>query len=320
MQAWYRGAPWLWLLWPLSLLFGLVSGLRRCLFRHGLKAAYRAPVPVMVVGNLTVGGNGKTPMVIWLVEWLRKQGYNPGVISRGYGGNSDHYPLVLSNTTRAEQAGDEPVLIFKRTGCPVVVGPKRAEAAATLAGLGADIIISDDGLQHYALARDIELVVVDGKRRFGNGRLLPMGPLREGKWRLASVDAVINNGGPGDAGEYAMTLAPGELQPVSATGEPPAPGARVHAMAGIGHPPRFFTTLNEQGFILDKQLALADHKAVSPAQLAGLADAPLLMTEKDAVKWPGGHDNGWYLPVNARLPTEFEHMLSSRLKELNHGD
>ncbi|MDP5291310.1 tetraacyldisaccharide 4'-kinase [Oceanimonas sp. CHS3-5] len=320
MPAWYQGAAWLWLLWPLSLLFGLVSGLRRRLFRHGLKRVYRAPVPVIVVGNLTVGGNGKTPLVIWLVEWLRSQGYTPGVISRGYGGKSAQYPLTLSDSTTAAQAGDEPVLIFKRTGCPVVVGPRRAEAAARLASLGADIIISDDGLQHYALARDIELVVVDGKRRFGNGHLLPMGPLREGTWRLESVDAVINNGGPCEPGEHLMTLAPGTLRPVSGEGNAPEPGTSVHALAGIGHPPRFFTTLSEQGFILDRQLALGDHQAVTPAQLAGLADAPLLITEKDAVKWPGGHEHCWYLPVDARLPTEFEHLLLNRLKELNHGD
>lgn len=320
MQAWYRGARWLWLLWPLSLLFGLISGLRRRLFRLGLKRAWRAPVPVMVVGNLTVGGNGKTPLVVWLVDWLRRQGYTPGVISRGYGGHSEHYPLVLNETTSAAEAGDEPVLIYRRTGCPVVVGPKRAEAAARLASLGADIIISDDGLQHYALERDIELVVVDGKRRFGNGRLLPMGPLRERPWRLDSVAAVINNGGPCAPGEYLMTLAPGVLRPVSGEGEAPVPGSRVHALAGIGHPPRFFSTLTEQGFILERQLALGDHQAVTPAQLAELTDAPLLVTEKDAVKWPGGHNDCWYLPVDARLPTEFEHLLLSRLKELNHGD
>ncbi|AEY01607.1 tetraacyldisaccharide 4'-kinase [Oceanimonas sp. GK1] len=320
MQAWYRGARWLWLLWPLSLLFGLISGLRRRLFRLGLKRAWRAPVPVIVVGNLTVGGNGKTPLVVWLVDWLRRQGYTPGVISRGYGGHSEHYPLVLNETTSATEAGDEPVLIYRRTGCPVVVGPKRAEAAARLASLGADIIISDDGLQHYALARDIELVVVDGKRRFGNGRLLPMGPLRERQWRLDSVAAVINNGGPCAPGEYLMTLAPGVLRPVSGEGEAPVPGSRVHALAGIGHPPRFFSTLTEQGFILERQLALGDHQAVTPAQLAELTDAPLLVTEKDAVKWPGGHNDCWYLPVDARLPTEFEHLLLSRLKELNHGD
>ncbi|GAA3711720.1 tetraacyldisaccharide 4'-kinase [Oceanisphaera sediminis] len=321
MQAWYRPRTgWLWLLAPLSVLFALISGLRRGLFRRGLKAAYRAPVPVIVVGNLTVGGNGKTPLVVWLVEWLRRQGYTPGVISRGYGGKAEHYPLLLDENTRPEQAGDEPVLIHRRTGCPVVVGPKRGQAAALLAAQGVNIIISDDGLQHYALARDIELVVVDGKRRFGNGHLLPMGPLRERVWRLDRVDAIINNGGPVGAGEYLMTLEPGALQPVSGTAAAPEPGSNVHALAGIGHPPRFFATLEQLGFILERRLALADHQAVAPEQLVGLQSAPLLITEKDAVKWPGGHDNTWFVPVDARLPADFEQLLLIRLKELAHGD
>ncbi|MFD1008411.1 MULTISPECIES: tetraacyldisaccharide 4'-kinase [Oceanisphaera] len=326
MPAWYNRAVWVWLLAPFTALFALISGLRRALFRFGLKAQYKAPVPVIVVGNLTVGGNGKTPVVVWLVDWLRAQGYTPGVISRGYGGKSAHYPLLLTPETQAEQAGDEPVLIYRRTGCPVVVGPKRADAAALLASVGADIIISDDGLQHYALARDIELVVVDGKRRFGNGYLLPMGPLREGQWRLNKVDAIINNGGPLVDGEFLMTLAPGNLMPVPSTTMADTPQAvpkaksRVHALAGIGHPPRFFTTLEQQGFILEQRLALADHKAVVTEQLEHLQSLPLLITEKDAVKWPGGHPNTWYLPVDAQLPAAFENVLLTRLKELHDGD
>ncbi|OIN08982.1 tetraacyldisaccharide 4'-kinase [Oceanisphaera psychrotolerans] len=321
MQAWYRKRTgWLWGLAPLSGLFALISAARRRLFRHGIKARYRAPVPVIVVGNLTVGGNGKTPLVVWLVAWLRRQGYTPGVISRGYGGKAERYPLLLNADTRPEQAGDEPVLIYRRTGCPVVVGPKRCEAAALLAAQGVDIIISDDGLQHYALDRDIELVVVDGKRRFGNGHLLPVGPLREGLWRLKQVDAIINNGGPTDTGEYLMTLEPGALQPVSGQQAAPEPGSSVHALAGIGHPPRFFATLEQLGFVLEQRLALADHQAVSPDRLASLRQAPLLITEKDAVKWPGGHEDTWFLPVDARLPAAFEQLLSTRLKELDHGD
>ncbi|MBO1519139.1 tetraacyldisaccharide 4'-kinase [Oceanisphaera pacifica] len=322
MQAWYKGAIWLWLLAPFSALFALISGGRRALFAWGLKAQHKTPVPVIVVGNLTVGGNGKTPVVVWLVEWLREQGYHPGVISRGYGGKSAHYPLLLTPETQAEQAGDEPVLIYRRTGCPVVVGPKRAEAAALLASVGADIIVSDDGLQHYALARDIELVVVDGKRRFGNGHLLPMGPLREGLWRLNTVDAVINNGGPAQAGEFLMTLTPGALTSIDAPPTEPAPCApqTVHALAGIGHPPRFFATLEQLGFVLEQQVALADHKAVASEQLNHLQSRPLLITEKDAVKWPGGHANTWYLPVDAQLPSAFEQMLLTRLKERENGD
>lgn len=319
MRAWYKPPGWLWLLAPLSALFALASGLRRRLYRAGLRPVYRAPVPVIVVGNLTVGGNGKTPLVVWLVEWLRARGYRPGVISRGYGGKAGSYPLVLDAGTAAAEAGDEPVLIHRRTGCPVVVGPNRAEAAARLVALGADIIVSDDGLQHYALARDIELVVVDGQRRFGNGHLLPMGPLREGLWRLGTVSAVVNNGGPARPGEYLMTLEPGGLRPLTGR-TPPAPGTAVHALAGIGHPPRFFATLERLGFRLDRRLALADHKAVSPEQLAALAAAPLLMTEKDAVKWRGGHHNAWFLPVDARLDPDFERLLLTRLKEQDHGD
>lgn len=324
MQAWYSKAVWLWLLAPFSGLFALLSALRRGLYRLGFKKTYRAPVPVIVVGNLTVGGNGKTPLVVWLVYWLRAQGYQPGVISRGYGGKSEYYPLLLTGETQAAQAGDEPVLIYRRTQCPVVVGPKRTEAAALLAQQGVDIIISDDGLQHYALARDIELIVIDGQRRFGNGQLLPMGPLREGVWRLKQADAIINNGGPTQSGEYLMTLAAGALQPVSTNLTPsaaaPQTGQRVHALAGIGHPPRFFNTLSQLGFELASQRALGDHQAIEPAQLLSLDTYPLLITEKDAVKWPGGHDNTWYLPVDAQLPAAFEQQLLTRLKELPHGD
>lgn len=324
MQAWYSKATWLWLLAPLSGLFSVITALRRTLYRLGIKKTYQAPVPVIVVGNLTVGGNGKTPLVVWLVYWLRAQGYQPGVISRGYGGKSEHYPLLLTKETHAAQAGDEPVLIYRRTQCAVVVGPKRTEAAALLAQQGVNIIISDDGLQHYALARDIELIVIDGQRRFGNGQLLPMGPLREGVWRLKQADAIINNGGPTQSGEYLMTLSPGALQPVStnlnAHAVVPHAGQQVHALAGIGHPPRFFNTLTQLGFKLVSQQALGDHQAVTLAQLASLESAPLLITEKDAVKWPGGHNNTWYLPVDAQLPAAFEQQLLTRLKELPHGD
>ncbi|WP_319783783.1 tetraacyldisaccharide 4'-kinase [Oceanisphaera sp. IT1-181] len=320
-SAWYKGAWWLWLLAPLSVLFALISSLRRALFKLGLKPVYRAPVPVIVVGNLSVGGNGKTPVVVWLVHWLRAQGYNPGVISRGYGGKSEHYPLLVQADTPASAAGDEPILIVKRTGCPLVVNPKRGDAAALLVSCGVDIIISDDGLQHYALARDIELVVVDGKRRFGNGHLLPMGPLRERKWRLNQVDAIINNGGPTHEHEFLMTLAPGALVPVSSADHAtPRPPNRVHALAGIGHPPRFFNMLEQLGFTLEQCVALGDHQAVANSQLHSLQSAPLLITEKDAVKWPGGHDNTWYVPVDAQLPLAFEHLLLTRLKELHHGD
>lgn len=190
------------LLLPLSWLYGLVSGLIRLSYRCGLRKSWRAPVPVVIVGNLTAGGNGKTPMVIWLVEQLQQRGYRVGVVSRGYGGKSAVYPLVLDAQTTTRQAGDEPVLIYQRTGAPVAISPKRAEAVQALLNQGElDLIITDDGLQHYALQRDFELVVIDGVRRFGNGWWLPAGPMRERVSRLKTVDACVANGGVAQQGK-----------------------------------------------------------------------------------------------------------------------
>ena len=206
-RLWYGKSGWRWALAPLALLFALVSGGRRFAYRRGWFSTYRASLPVIVVGNISVGGNGKTPVVVWLVEQLQARGWRPGVVSRGYGGKAPHYPYRLDKQSTTAQAGDEPVLIARRCGCPVVVAPKRADAVRLLEQSGeVDIIITDDGLQHYALARDIELVVVDGARRFGNGCLLPMGPLREPMTRLKRVDAIICNGGTPAQGEYPMAL------------------------------------------------------------------------------------------------------------------
>lgn len=211
-KIWSGRSKLYWLLLPLSFLYGAVSGLRRLLFRCGLKKSRRMPVPVVVVGNLTAGGNGKTPVVIWLTEQLLARGYRPGVVSRGYGGKSDHYPLLITKDTTTAQAGDEPVLIARRTGVPVAVAPDRAAAVgAILQHAPVDVIITDDGLQHYALQRDMEIVVIDGERRFGNGWWLPAGPMRERAGRLKQVDAMIVNGGTAQPGETAMQLVPERL-------------------------------------------------------------------------------------------------------------
>lgn len=240
-RIWSGRSPLWVLLLPLSWLYGLISGAIRLSYRLGLRKAWRAPVPVVVVGNLTAGGNGKTPVVVWLVEQLHQRGVRAGVVSRGYGGKAAHYPLVLSAATTPAQAGDEPVLIYQRTGAPVAVSANRAQAVqALIDNAGPQIIITDDGLQHYALARDKEIVVVDGVRRFGNGWWLPAGPMRERASRLKQVDAVITNGGEARSGEIAMQLNPGlavnlrsgEKRPVNTL-------HNVVAMAGIGHPPRF---------------------------------------------------------------------------------
>ncbi|PHM48430.1 tetraacyldisaccharide 4'-kinase [Xenorhabdus miraniensis] len=306
----WSGRSWLYIaLLPLSALYGLVSGLRRLSYKMGLSRSWKAPVPVIVVGNLTAGGNGKTPVVIWLVEQLQQKGYQVGVVSRGYGGKSKHYPLLVTDEVTTAQAGDEPVLIRRRTGVPVAVAPKRADAIeALLAHAPIDIVVTDDGLQHYALQRDYEIVVIDGVRRFGNGCWLPAGPMRELAGRLNTVNAIIVNGGTAQAGELPMILK-GELAVNLLTGEmrnvTDIPNAI--AMAGIGHPPRFFATLQQLGASLQETHAFADHQSYEKSQLLALvnSDQNLLMTEKDAVKcFQFAQPNWWYLPVSAVLPEE----------------
>lgn len=320
-RIWSGESPLWLLLLPLSWLYGLVSGLIRLSYKLGLKKAWRAPVPVVVVGNLTAGGNGKTPVVIWLVEQLQQQGIRVGVVSRGYGGKAETYPLLLDAQTTTAQAGDEPVLIFQRTGAPVAVSPVRSDAVkALLAAHPVQLIITDDGLQHYRLARDKEIVVVDGVRRFGNGWWLPAGPMRERASRLKSVDAIVTNGGTAQAGEIPMRLQPG-LAVNLLTGERRAL-TELHdvvAMAGIGHPPRFFTTLENSGLHPVKTVALADHQALTLADVEALT-APgqtLIMTEKDAVKCRAfAKTNWWYLPVDAELSGERAQRLLQELVAL----
>ncbi|MCD9551262.1 tetraacyldisaccharide 4'-kinase [Photobacterium carnosum] len=294
----------LWpLLWPLSQLFGMISRRKRQQYVDGKKVAYRAPVPVVIVGNITAGGNGKTPVVIWLVEQLLAQGLKPGVVSRGYGGKAPYYPYFVESDTSTDLAGDEPVLIRRRTGVPVAVAPVRSEAVKLLLKHDIDVIITDDGLQHYALSRDIELVVIDGKRRFGNQQLLPLGPLRESCQRLNDVDFLICNGGIAHANEATMHLSPSELINIKTGARCAATSlASVVAMAGIGHPPRFFATLDTLGVKPVVCQPFADHQAFTHQTLLELAQQGqhLVMTEKDAVKcYPFAEDNWWYLPVDA---------------------
>lgn len=275
---------------------------------------------MVIVGNITAGGNGKTPVVIWLVEKLQSLGYSPGVVSRGYGAKAPQYPLVVDDATTPKHCGDEPKLIFKRTGAPVAVSPVRSEAVEALLPMGVDIIITDDGLQHYALQRDIEIAVVDGKRRFGNQCLLPLGPLRETVNRLEEVDLIITNGGQARAGEAPMTLEPAlavnmrTKQQVSVSELP-----ELVAMAGIGHPPRFFATLKQLQASLVFTQGFADHKDFEPSQLEALAERGkhLIMTEKDAVKCADyAQDNWWYLPVTANFPLENEQHILKTIQEV----
>jgi tetraacyldisaccharide 4'-kinase len=311
----------LWpLLWPLSCLFHLISQRRKQSFITGEKVRYKAPIPVIVVGNITAGGNGKTPMVIWLVEALQSLGHRPAVVSRGYGGHSSSYPVLVDQNTSTAQCGDEPKLIFQRTGAPVAVDPIRSRAIQALLASNIDCVITDDGLQHYALQRDIEIIVVDGGRRFGNQQLIPLGPLRESLSRLHDVDLVINNGGVCQPGELAMTLVPdiavnlldGERRTVASL-------SKLGALAGIGHPPRFFNTLTSIGAELVLTQSFADHKRYTEQEIDKLSQLVdnLIMTEKDAVKCRAfAKKNWWYLPVSAVFDEADEQRILTRIKEV----
>ncbi len=315
-RRWYETSPPLGLI-PLAWLFRGAVAWRRWAYRKGWKSSQRLPVPVIVVGNLTVGGTGKTPLTIWLAEFLAAAGYKPGVVSRGYGGRKQDQPLAVDAGSDPLDAGDEPVLIARRTGCPVTVFPLRAEAGrALLASTDCDILIADDGLQHYALARDVEIAVVDGDRRFGNGFCLPAGPLREPAGRLDEVDLVVCRGEPHD-GEYPLSLLGDEAVNLADESfrRPLADfvGMKLRAVAGIGFPSRFFADLRQAGLSFEER-AFPDHHRYIPEDL-GLDDALVLMTEKDAVKCRAFADGRlWSVPLRARLPVAFCEKLLQLLK------
>jgi tetraacyldisaccharide 4'-kinase len=284
-RHWYRLSVVSILLYPLSIVFGLAVTVRRMLFRAGVLPSTRVPIPVVVVGNLTVGGTGKTPLVLALGEALRAHGLRPGILSRGYGG-SGAMPRAVSAGEDPGRSGDEPVLLAERSGCPVWVGADRVAAARALCTAHPDcsVLICDDGLQHYRLQRDFEVAVED-ERGAGNGLLLPAGPLREPAGRR--VDARVRNGGGRAPGKFAMHLAVSGLYRVGDANARLAPsqlsGKRLHAVAGIGNPERFFATLSGMGLTFSAH-PFPDHHAFSPEDLR-FADCDfVLMTEKDAVK------------------------------------
>lgn len=274
----------------------------------------RLTVPVIVVGNITVGGSGKTPLTIALARVLQQRGWRPGVVSRGYGGRSRDRPRRVSVDDDPLDVGDEPLLIVRH--CPVVVDPRRPRGASRLVELGCDVVLADDGLQHYALGRDIELVMVDGERRFGNGFCLPAGPLREPLSRLREVDFIVANGAA-QSGEFAMRL---PMRTVVSLRQPeqthPLADWRdraVHAVAGIGHPERFFRQLREAGLRVEAH-PFPDHHRFRPEELAFPGDKPILMTEKDAVKCRlFATARHWVVPVEAELPAALLESLCARL-------
>lgn len=324
LRAWYGQRRWLVLLRPLSLLYCHFALRKRQRYLDNPEVSWQPPVPLIVVGNITLGGTGKTPMVIWLVEHLRRRGLRVGVISRGYGGKPASLPWRVQPTTDTpEQVGDEPLLIASRCRVPVVIDPDRPRAGRYLLEHAAvDVILSDDGLQHYRMGRTLELVMIDHLRGLGNGRCLPEGPLREPIQRLESVDLLVRTGASRDGdGAYAMRLQATELVNIR-TGERLTPDnwrapPRVQAVAGIGNPERFCKTLETLGFVPEIH-AFADHAQYNENSFAAFDHGePLIMTEKDAVKCAGfARDNWWYLSVDASLSDAFVAALNKRLEEL----
>lgn len=323
VDAWYKGSPWLVTLKPLANLFRRLSKKRRQAYLTGAKAVWVAPVPVVVVGNITVGGVGKTPLVTLLVELAREAGFKPGIVSRGYGGKAPHYPFLVTADSSAAEAGDEPLMLARRCRSPLVVDANRVAAVKHLLEKSdCDLVISDDGLQHYALGRDMEIAVLDGVRGLGNGLFLPAGPLREGPERLGDVDWVIVNGGQLRLEQDSKTM---QLQPTALvnllSGERRSvdalAGQEVHAVAGIGNPQRFFSTLKALGYQLQRH-AFADHHAFVADDLPENDGKAIIMTEKDAVKCAAIADERcWYLSVEAQLDDNFKTKFQRQLKDLS---
>lgn len=318
---WYdtgRAPPWTARM--LAALYGAAVRLRLAAYRRGWLKQRRAGVPVVIVGNVVAGGSGKTPLVVALVERLRAAGRTPGVATRGYGRDDPATPRWVDARTDPVLAGDEPLLIARRTGAKVRADRDRVAAARALVEAGCDVIVCDDGLQHYRLARDVEIEVVDARRGHGNGRLIPSGPLREPASRAAACDFHVLNDAGGDAepafGQWRMQLRAGDALPL--LGGRPVPlqafaGRRVHAVAGIGEPERFFATLRAQGIAVVPH-AFPDHHRYTADDFEFGSDLPVLMTEKDAVKCSAFAGAQHYMvPVRADLPEAFWIALLDRL-------
>ena len=321
-RAWYQGHPALAVLRPLEALYRRVVKTRRARFLNGESDSYRAPVPVIVVGNITVGGTGKTPLILWVIEHCRARGLRVGVVSRGYGARPPNTPWRVRPGQAAQEAGDEPLLIVQRTGVALMIDPDRPRAVrALLAAEPLDLILCDDGLQHYRLARDLELVLVDAARGLGNGRCLPAGPLREPAERLQAVDAVLYNGAPRDSAEgFAFNLQPSALVELSSGEAWPLghfpPGQPLHAVAGIGNPQRFFATLEALHWRPIPH-PFPDHAVYSRERLSFSPELPVVMTEKDAVKCRAFAPPGWsYLQVQAEPSTAFVAWFDAQLARL----
>ncbi len=317
---WYSNHPLGLPLVPVSWLFCAAVNLRKQAYQRGLLKVHQVQVPVIIVGNLTVGGTGKTPLVIWLAQFLKQHGYKPGIVSRGYKGRAQTWPQPVYPNSDPHLVGDEPILIARHTGCPIAAAPHRVQAVQhLLEQYDCNLIISDDGLQHYALHRNLEIAVIDDIRRYGNHRCLPAGPLREPLSRLTQIHFIVTKGAALEH-EFSMqydlkplhSLTNDNLtQPLSALR-----GQTVHAVAGIGHPARFFNRLRDHGLKL-RCHEFPDHHYYTATDIQFEDNLPVIMTEKDAVKCqPFAGPQHWYLPIEARLPNDFGKQLLDKLNQL----
>ena len=322
-QYWYSKNPVAIFLWPISFVFYLLSFLRRLAYKFRLFKSVTVAKPVIVVGNISVGGTGKTPLIIELSRMLISWGYKVGVISRGYGGHGP-WPHQLDDISTAESSGDEPVQIFQRTGVPVVVGPDRiADAQMLIDNNEIDILLADDGMQHYRLNRDLELIVIDAERQFGNGFMLPAGPLREPVSRLKQSGWAIFNAGneTGDQG-YAFKIVPTVVKNLASAEEENIAFFQektVHAVAGIGNPQRFFRMLRDNGLNVMEH-AFPDHYVYRANDLQFNDSHPVLMTEKDSVKCKNFNNNKlWFVAIDIQLSESFTNDFKQKVTELVHG-
>ena len=316
-DIWYGKSPMRYALWPVSAVYRGLARLRRTAYQRGWRPIVEAPVPVIVVGNVSVGGTGKTPFVIWLADQLKQRGRKVGIVTRGYRGKGTEWPRVVAADSDPEEVGDEPVLLARRTRCPVVAGPDRVACVeALLEHMRVDVVLSDDGLQHYRLARAFEIAVVDGLRGMGNGLCLPAGPLREPPSRLQEVDAIVVNGaGWGHAGVFRADAVVTKVYHLKDGAERTLESFRdkpVHAVAGIGNPQRFFDLLLAADLDVDAH-PLEDHAEITLDELTFDEPGAVLITEKDAVKCEHLKANGvWCVVVDFKFDADS----ASRLMQL----
>ena len=329
-RAWHERAGWLILLWPVSVLFQALTAIRRAAQQSKQRPAYLT-APLIVIGNISLGGTGKTPLLITLSQELQKQGFKPGIISRGYGGDAPSYPFAVNIDSDVSQSGDEAFLIAEKTGCPVYVDPDRSAALqALLLHEDVDVVLSDDGLQHYNLYRDLEIVVVDGQRLFSNGFCLPAGPLRESMNRLKEAQHIVVNGEPAReilqlAGAIKMQLEPrslvnmvsGEKRPFA--GAPFNMGSRLQAVSALGNPQRFYALLERLPYQVEI-FSFPDHHrfTADDFEQEGIdMHQPVVMTEKDAVKCRQfAKNNFWYLSVEVNLESQFFERLTEDIRRV----